>query len=484
MAADGGRRVGAAAGLHEPRQLPARARPRPAQGDRGAPGARRVARVARPAAADGDDAAEPAGRGRRHRPGGMAPRPAGHRGPPAADSGHARSGSRRARPGVHARRLDRGRRPARSGSGSAEHPAGHGRRSPERERGRWPARSAPVAQRAGHRAAHDLAGAARRGRPLPPQLPAGAVGRPGLRPRADRHPDLPDAVHPVHARRGARLRAAPVRPLPRAARRRGGRRHQQPAPAPAQHELERLQRRRLRTADGPRRLHRGPGRGRPRVLRGGRRRDPPRTQLQRRRPARHPGRGHHQRGDGPAVLDRRRRRRPAGAAARRRSPLARRRRGERREGADARRGAAQHGLSPVLAAVRAVADGRGEDVDGPGADGTRAPDRRAGGGSRPVGPRDQDDGPPPRVDEPAPAALLRPVRLRGAGADTGRGRPLRRGQLQRRPADARDQDSGTVALSSCASSTNAVLAAWTAPSLVTNARVMFLAGNNISSAYQ
>ena len=36
----------------------------------------------------------------------------------------------------------------------------------------------------------------------------------------------------------------------------------------------------------------------------------------------------------------------------------------------------------------------------------------------------------------------------------------------------------------CASSTNAVLAAWTAPSLVTNARVMFLAGNNISSAYQ
>ena len=76
---------------------------------------------------------------------------------------------------------------------------------------------------------------------------------PGLRPRAGRHPDLPDAGLPVHALRGARLHAAPALPLPRAARRRGGRHHQQPAPAPAQHQLQRLQRRRLRTADGPRR---------------------------------------------------------------------------------------------------------------------------------------------------------------------------------------------------------------------------------------
>ena len=122
----------------------------------------------------------------------------------------------------------------------------------------------------------------------------GAVGRPGLRPRADRPHDLPDAGHPVHARRGARLHAAPPGSLPGAPRRRGGRRHQQPAPEPAQPELERLQRRRVRAADRPRRLHRGPGRGRAGVLRGGRHRDRPRAQLQRRRPAGHPARGHRQ----------------------------------------------------------------------------------------------------------------------------------------------------------------------------------------------
>ena len=37
-------------------------------------------------------------------------------------------------------------------------------------------------------------------------------------------------------RRGARLHAAPAGSLPGAPRRRGGRRHQQPAPEPAQHE--------------------------------------------------------------------------------------------------------------------------------------------------------------------------------------------------------------------------------------------------------
>ena len=35
-----------------------------------------------------------------------------------------------------------------------------------------------------------------------------------------RRPDLPDAGHPLHGRRGAGLHAAPARPLPRAARRR------------------------------------------------------------------------------------------------------------------------------------------------------------------------------------------------------------------------------------------------------------------------
>ena len=115
----------------------------------------------------------------------------------------------------------------------------------------------------------------------------------------------------ARVRRGARLHAAPAGSLPGAPRRRGGRRHQQPAPEPAQHELERVQRRRVRAADRPRRLHRIPGGGRAGVLRGGRHRDPPRAQFQRRRPPGHPARGHHRRGHGPALLDRRRRRRPA-----------------------------------------------------------------------------------------------------------------------------------------------------------------------------
>ena len=70
------------------------------------------------------------------------------------------------------------------------------------------------------------------------------------------------AGHPLLARRGPRLRAAPARPLPRAAPRRGGRRDQQPAPEPAQAQHERLQRRWLRAAERSRRLHREPGRGR------------------------------------------------------------------------------------------------------------------------------------------------------------------------------------------------------------------------------
>ena len=45
-------------------------------------------------------------------------------------------------------------------------------------------------------------------------------------------------------------------------------------------------------------------------------------------------------------------------------------------------------------------------------------------------------------------------------------------------------DPCTAALSSCANSPNAALAASMSPSLVTNAKVMFLAGNNMSSAYQ
>ena len=177
--------------------------------------------------ADRDDAAEPAGRRRGHRLGGLAARRAAHRGPPAADSGHLRSPPRRARPRVHARRLGRGRRPARSGSGAAKHAAGPRRRPPRRERGRRPARSAPVAQRAGHRAAHDLAGAARRRRPVPPQLPS-RCGRWIRGSAASRPPhDLPDAVHrftPEEARGHTQRLLDRFREL---ARRRGGRIHQQ-----------------------------------------------------------------------------------------------------------------------------------------------------------------------------------------------------------------------------------------------------------------
>ena len=56
---------------------------------------------------------------------------------------------------------------------------------------------------------------------------------PGFGRNPDRPADLPDAGVSVHARRGARLHAAPPGSLPGAPRRRGGRCHQRPAPEPA-----------------------------------------------------------------------------------------------------------------------------------------------------------------------------------------------------------------------------------------------------------
>ena len=157
-------------------------------------------------------------------------------------------------------------------------------------------------------------------------------------------------------------------------------------------------------------FHRGPGRGRAGVLRGGGHRDRPRAQLQRRRPAGHPARGHRQRSDGPALLDGRRRRRPARPPARPRSPLARRRRGERREREATRRVSPRHGLSLslVLATVHAVAGGRGEDVRRPRADSARPPGRRPRARSRPAGPRGR---PPHRRPRNRPRADVDRVRL-------------------------------------------------------------------------
>ena len=94
--------------------------------------------------------------------------------------------SRRERPRVHVRRLGRGWPPARSGAGATKHPAGRGRCTQTRERRGRPPRSAPVAQRPGRYATRDLAGAARRRRPVPPQLRRVQLVDPGVRPATDR----------------------------------------------------------------------------------------------------------------------------------------------------------------------------------------------------------------------------------------------------------------------------------------------------------
>ena len=207
------------------------------------------------------------------------------------------------------------------------------------------------------------------------------------RKRADRNPDPHDPGHPVHARRGARLHPGLLdrfRELP------GievvgaiSNLHLNPLRPP---ELERLQRRRVRAGGGTRRLHRGAGRGRSGLLRGGGHRDPPRPQPfhDGDRPNTQPvaiireamARRFWTDGDAVGRLVRQRER---GCS------RARRRRGRRRQGEDGRRGAAQHGLRPVLAALHAVADRPGDDVDGPGTDGADAHDRRPRCRSRPVG---------------------------------------------------------------------------------------------------
>ena len=111
-------------------------------------------------------------------------------------------------------------------------------------------------------------------------FPAGAVGGSGVRPRADRlmtflTPSTGSRPRRREATRSASSTASASLPGVEAV---GSISNLQPAPA--QHELERLQGRRLRTADGPRRLHRGPSQGRSRVLRRGGHRGPPRAQLQ------------------------------------------------------------------------------------------------------------------------------------------------------------------------------------------------------------
>ena len=99
------------------------------------------------------------------------------------------------------------------------------------------------------------------------------------RPRADRHHDLPDAGHPVRAPRGASTRGAcwTACASSPASRRVGAISNLHLNPLSASSSDFNVDG--FEPPDGSRRLHRGPGRGRPRVLRGGRHRDPPRAQL-------------------------------------------------------------------------------------------------------------------------------------------------------------------------------------------------------------
>ena len=161
--------------------------------------------------------------------------------------------------------------------------------------GRRPARSAPVAQHAGHRAAHDLARAARRGRPLPPQLPA-RCSRPTQPSTATRPPSRPSSRRPPGSHptrrgslRGACSAASGSCPSSRRSAPSATCTCTRSTLAPATSTSTASSRRRT-TAPSSR-----TGPTSTRLLRRGRHRDAPRAQL-------------------------RRRRRPGGAAARRRSP--------------------------------------------------------------------------------------------------------------------------------------------------------------------
>ena len=301
------------------------------------------------AAADGDDAALAATGGAGHRPRGLGCSTCWQRGTSRCRSRWRPISASTRRPRVHPRRLPRGggallgllpalqsSRPDASGALWSESAGGRA------------ARARAVVQRRGRRPAHDLAGTARRGRPLPAQFPAGAVGRPRLRARAGRHPDLPDAGHPLLEPDEAciyrwslleRFREPPSVDAV------GD--HKPPKPGSAQHQHERLQRRRLRAAERWPSLHRGPGRGRPRFLS-----EAPGIEIVRARnfsearPVGHAARRHGQPGDGPGLPGGGRPRRPPRPAAWRRRSHWRGRRCRQRREAVARRGAGQHGQSP------------------------------------------------------------------------------------------------------------------------------------------
>ena len=193
LAADRRRGAGAAAGVHEPRELSGGARPRSGAGGRRAARPRRDPRRARAPGAGRERAARARRRGGRPRPGARAP-PRSAVGRLAAALRHAARPSPRPRlegavrlesAGAHGWRRRAGRGPSRTRPGRS----GHARRSrlgaqdgQQRERC---ARTSQVAQRDGRRPDRHVARAARGGRAVPEELAADAGRGPGLRPGSD-----------------------------------------------------------------------------------------------------------------------------------------------------------------------------------------------------------------------------------------------------------------------------------------------------------
>ena len=203
------RGAGAAAGVHESRELSGGARPRSGAGGRRAARPRRDARRARAPGARRERAARARRSGGRSRPGARAPRRSAV-GRPAAALRHEARPSLRPRlegavrlesAGAHGGRRRVGRGPSRTRPGRS----GNARRSrlgaqdgQQRERC---ARASQVAQRAGRRADRHVARAARGGRAVPEELAADAGRGSGLRPGSDVDPVRHDAGHAVDARR-------------------------------------------------------------------------------------------------------------------------------------------------------------------------------------------------------------------------------------------------------------------------------------------
>ena len=206
LAAAGRRGAGAAAGVHESRELSAGARPRSGAGGRRAARPRRDARRARAPVARRERAARARRRGGGPRPGARAPQRSAvgrlavalrHEARPSPRP-RLESAVRLESAGAHGWRRRVGRGPSRTRPGRS----GNARRSrlgaQDRQQRKRCARASQMAQRAGRRPDRHVARVARGGRAVPEELAADAGRGSGLRPGSDIDTVRHDAGHAVN----------------------------------------------------------------------------------------------------------------------------------------------------------------------------------------------------------------------------------------------------------------------------------------------